>query len=86
MDATLCVLGIPGSWSVDPMSLLVGRKSLASAGSAGIRGTQEMLDLCARHGITADVETVALSQVNDAMDRLRRNDVRYRFVLDVAAN
>ncbi|MHA6629862.1 NAD(P)-dependent alcohol dehydrogenase [Pseudonocardia sichuanensis] len=83
MDATLCVLGIPATWSVDPMSLLVGRKSLASAGSAGTPGTQDMLDFCARHGITADVETVPLSQVNEAMQRLRRNDVRYRFVLDV---
>jgi uncharacterized zinc-type alcohol dehydrogenase-like protein len=84
LDGTLCVLGIPGSWTVDPMSLLVGRKSFASAGSAGTKGTQEMLDFCAEHGVTADIEIVALADVNEAMDRLRRNDVRYRFVLDVA--
>ncbi|MFI5932191.1 NAD(P)-dependent alcohol dehydrogenase [Actinoplanes sp. NPDC051494] len=83
LDGTLCVLGIPQKWTVDPMSLLIGRKSFAASGSAGLPQTQRMLDFCAEHGITADVEVVGLSEVNAAMDRLRRNDVRYRFVLDV---
>ncbi len=83
-DATLCVLAIPDEpWQVDPMSLLVGRKSLASTGSGGIRSTQEMLDFAAEHGIVADVEVLPAAKVNQALTRLARNDVRYRFVLDM---
>jgi alcohol dehydrogenase (NADP+) len=42
-----------------------------------------MLDFCARHQITADIETLPQRQVNEALERLARNDVRYRFVLDM---
>ena len=83
LDGTLCALGALGSMEFDPMALLVGRKSLASAGSGGRRGTQEMLDFCAEHNITADVEILPAGDVNEALDRLKRNDVRYRFVLDM---
>ncbi len=86
MDGTMCVLAIPDEpWQVDPLSLLLGRKSFASTGSGGIRSTQEMLDFAAQHGIVADVEVVPAAQVNEALARLRRNDVRYRFVLDMLA-
>jgi uncharacterized zinc-type alcohol dehydrogenase-like protein len=43
-----------------------------------------MLAFCAEHGVTADVEVLPSARVNEAFDRLRRNDVRYRFVLDMA--
>jgi uncharacterized zinc-type alcohol dehydrogenase-like protein len=65
------------------MSLLVGRKSLASAGSGGVRSTRELLDFAAEHRITADVEVLPADQVEIALKRLRANDVRYRFVLDM---
>ncbi|CAN1289286.1 Probable cinnamyl alcohol dehydrogenase 9 [Linum perenne] len=48
-----------------------------------MKETQEMLDFCAKHGITADVEVILIDQVNVAMDRLAKSDVRYRFVIDV---
>ncbi|CAM01935.1 putative zinc-type alcohol dehydrogenase-like protein [Saccharopolyspora erythraea NRRL 2338] len=83
MDGTLCCLGMTGSLEFDPLSLLIGRKSLASAGSGGTTGTQDMLDFCGEHGITATVEVLPAHQVNNALDRLRRNDVRYRFALDM---
>jgi uncharacterized zinc-type alcohol dehydrogenase-like protein len=84
MDGTLCVLGIPeDGWHVDAMSLLVGRKSLASAGSGGLRSAQELLDFAAEHRVTADVEVLPADQVEIAVKRLRANDVRYRFVLDM---
>ncbi|WP_250007865.1 NAD(P)-dependent alcohol dehydrogenase [Actinoplanes sp. M2I2] len=86
LDGTLCSLGALGSMSFDPLALLVGRKSLASAGSGGRRGTQQMLDFCAEHHITAEVEVMPARQVNEALARLRRNDVRYRFVLDMHQN
>jgi uncharacterized zinc-type alcohol dehydrogenase-like protein len=51
----------------------------------GIAETQEMLEFCAVHGIGADVEVVPVQQVNEAFARLKRNDVRYRFVLDMSS-
>lgn len=66
------------------MDLLVGRKKLSSAGSGGRPATAAMLDFCAENGIGADIELLLSAQVNEALDRLRRNDVRYRFVLDMS--
>ncbi|KGH44926.1 alcohol dehydrogenase [Modestobacter caceresii] len=83
LDGTLCVLGLPEQYVVSPMSLL-GR-SLTVSGSGGTAETQEMLDFCGEHGLTADVEVLPLAEVNTAFERLRRNDVRYRFVLAVAS-
>jgi uncharacterized zinc-type alcohol dehydrogenase-like protein len=85
LDGTLCALGALGSMKFDPMALLIGRKSLASAGSGGTAGTQAMLDFCNRHGITADVEVLPARDINVAFDRLERNDVRFRFALDMSA-
>lgn len=84
MDGTLCTVGHLGTVEVDTLDLLVGRKSLASAGSGGHRYTQDLLDFCGEHGIVADVEVVPSAQVMTALERLRRNDVRYRFVLDLS--
>ncbi|MEV7844212.1 NAD(P)-dependent alcohol dehydrogenase [Streptomyces cyaneofuscatus] len=84
MDGTLSQLGYLGPVTVETMDLLVGRKKLSSGGSGGLPATAAMLDFCATHGITADIELLPSSQVNEALERLRRNDVRYRFVLDMA--
>lgn len=84
MDGTLSLLGYLGPLSLEAMDLLVGRKKLSSAGSGGRRGTAEMLRFCAEHGIDADVEILPAAQVHTALDRLARNDVRFRFVLDMA--
>jgi alcohol dehydrogenase (NADP+) len=83
LDGTLCALGALGSMEFDPMALLVGRKSLASAGSGGRRGTREMLDFCAEHDLTAQVEVLPAHDIGTALTRLKRNDVRFRFVLDM---
>ena len=83
-DGTLCVLGYLGSLPVDMLALAIGHKSVSSGGSAGRPRTQEMLDFCGEHGITADVEVLPSREIGTAFARLRRNDVRYRFVLDLA--
>ncbi|MCZ2846449.1 NAD(P)-dependent alcohol dehydrogenase [Modestobacter sp. VKM Ac-2978] len=83
LDGTLCVLGLPESYTVSPMSLL-GR-SLSVSGSGGTAETQAMLDFCGEHGLTADVEVLPFDEVNTAFTRLARGDVRYRFVLAVAS-
>ena len=66
------------------MDLLVGRKRLGSAGSGGLPATAAMLEFCAEHGVVADIELLPSARVDEALDRLSRNDVRYRFVLDLS--
>jgi len=51
----------------------------------GIRETQEMLDFCGEHGITADIERIAASDINRAYERMLESDVKYRFVIDMAS-
>jgi len=84
MDGTLSLLGYLGSVTVEAMDLLSGRKKLSSAGSGGRPATAEMLRFCADNSIAADIEMLPSSEVDTALDRLRRNDVRYRFVLDMS--
>lgn len=64
---------------VDPMSLVVGEKRIAGTGSAGVPATREMLAFCGEHGMTADVEVVPAGRLAEAMERLARGDVRFRF-------
>jgi uncharacterized zinc-type alcohol dehydrogenase-like protein len=84
MDGTLSQVGHLGPVTVETLDLLVGRKKLSSAGSGGLPATAAMLDFCAEHGVVADVEILPSARVNEALDRLRRGDVRYRFVLDMS--
>jgi uncharacterized zinc-type alcohol dehydrogenase-like protein len=83
LDGILYSIGYLGPVTVATTDLLVGRKRLASAGSGGLRGAEELLEFCARHGIGADVEVLPATEVAVALERLARNDVRYRFVLDL---
>src|SRR5690606_5881388 len=84
MDGTLSHLGHLGPVTVETLDLLVGRKNLSSAGSGGLPATAALLDLCAAHGVTADIELLPSARVNEALERLGRNDVRHRFVLDLS--
>jgi len=63
----------------------MGNKRLVGSLIGGIPETQEMLDFCGKHGIVSDVEVIPAAQVNQAYDRLLKNDVRYRFVIDGAS-
>jgi uncharacterized zinc-type alcohol dehydrogenase-like protein len=84
-DGTMTLVGAPDAPTpVGTMKLLFGRRRLAGSIIGGIRETQEMLDFCADHGITADVEVIPIQRINDAYDRLARGDVKYRFVVDMA--
>ncbi|MET9252731.1 NAD(P)-dependent alcohol dehydrogenase [Streptomyces sp. NPDC003717] len=84
MDGTLSHLGHLGPVTVETMDLLIGRKKLSSAGSGGRPATAALLEFCAAHGVAADVEVLPSAQVNEALERLGRGDVRYRFVLDLS--
>jgi uncharacterized zinc-type alcohol dehydrogenase-like protein len=84
LGGTLSVLGAPVETSVRIMELTFGRKNLTSSGTGGTRHTAELLSFCAERGISADIELLPSAQVADALTRLERGDVRYRFVLDMS--
>ncbi len=84
-DGTMTLVGAPEApTALHAIGLLFGRRRLAGSLIGGIRETQEMLDFCAEHGITADVELIPIQKINEAYDRLARSDVKYRFVVDMA--
>jgi uncharacterized zinc-type alcohol dehydrogenase-like protein len=82
-NGVLCAVGIPDALSPAPYLLASGRRSLASSGAGGTREIQEMLAFCAEHNIVAEVEVVGRGGINEALERLRSNDVRFRFVIDL---
>jgi uncharacterized zinc-type alcohol dehydrogenase-like protein len=63
----------------------MGRRRLAGSAIGGIAETQEMLDFCGKHNITADVEVIPIQKVNEAYERLLKSDVKYRFSIDMAS-
>ncbi len=85
-DGTLTLVGAPvAPLAVGAFGLLFRRRQLAGSLIGGIRETQEMLDFCADHGITADIELIRMEQINEAYERMLRSDVKYRFVIDMAS-
>jgi alcohol dehydrogenase (NADP+) len=85
VDGTMVNVGAPAEADrLRAFSLISGRRSLSGSNVGGLRETQEMLDFCAEHGVTADVELIGVDDVAAAYDRVVRSDVRYRFVIDIA--
>lgn len=80
---TLCLVGALDATAVDPLKML-GR-NLTATGGGGRPSTRRMLEFCGAHGITADVEVLPASAVGSAFDRLARNDVEFRFSLDMTS-
>ena len=85
-DRTMCLVGAlePLTPALNGAHLMGGRKSISGSGIGGMAETQEMMNFCAEHGIVSDVEVVSMRDVNVAWDRLANNDVKYRFVIDMA--
>ncbi|HXH32634.1 MAG TPA: NAD(P)-dependent alcohol dehydrogenase [Bacteriovoracaceae bacterium] len=82
-DSHMVLLGVPESPpELSAGSLIHNRRSLAGSLIGGLPETQEMLDFCGNHGITSDIETIRMDQINEAFDRMIKGDVRYRFVID----
>jgi alcohol dehydrogenase (NADP+) len=85
-DGNLCLVGAPEKpLAVSAFNLLFGRKSLSGSPIGGIAETQEMLDFCGKHNLTADVEVIPIQKVNEAYERLLKADVKYRFSIDMAS-
>lgn len=86
IDGNLTLVGIPPKpLSVVAFGLIAGRHSLSGSNIGGLPETQEMLDFCGTHNITADVEVIPIQKVNEAYERLVKSDVKYRFVIDMAS-
>lgn len=85
-NGTMVCVGVPPSpASVQAMSLIFYRHSLAGSLIGGLPETQEMLDFCAKHKIVSDIELIRMDQINEAYERMLKGDVRYRFVIDMAS-
>jgi uncharacterized zinc-type alcohol dehydrogenase-like protein len=85
-DGTLTLVGAPEQpLGVSAFALIMGRRRLSGSAIGGIAETQEMLDFCGKHAITADVEVIPIQKVNEAYDRLLRSEVKYRFTIDMAS-
>jgi uncharacterized zinc-type alcohol dehydrogenase-like protein len=85
-DGTLTQVGVPPEpLSVQVGSLIFGRRNFSGSLIGGIKETQEMLDFCGEHNITCDIELIPIQKINEAYDRLVKNDVKYRFVIDMAS-
>ena len=82
----MVLLGVPEKpVELSAFPLIMGRRSLAGSLIGGIKETQEMLDFCAKHSITPEIETINMDKVNEAYERVIKSDVRYRFVIDIAS-
>ncbi len=85
-DGNLTLVGAPAEpLDVTAFSLIMRRRSLSGSAIGGIAETQEMLDFCGKHNITADVEVIPIQKVNEAYERLLKSDVKYRFSIDMAS-
>ena len=86
VDGTLVLVGAPENpLPVEAFSVIPKRVSFAGSTIGSIAETQEMLDFCSKHNITADIELISIQDINDAYDRLLKGNVHYRFVIDMAS-
>jgi uncharacterized zinc-type alcohol dehydrogenase-like protein len=86
VDGSLVIVGLPADQlPVGAFNLINGRKSFSGSNIGGIAETKEVLDFCAEHNITADIELIDVHQINEAFERLAKGDVKYRFVIDMAS-
>jgi len=86
INGNLTLVGAPAEPLAVPAFSLIGRRrSFSGSMIGGIPETQEMLDFCGQHNITADVEVIPIQKVNEAYERLLKSDVKYRFSIDMAS-
>ena len=84
VDGALVLVGLPNEpLPVAAFNLAARRRQFAGSIIGGIPETQEMLDFCAEHNLTADIELIPIQKINEAYTRLLKSDVKYRFVIDM---
>ena len=86
-DATMVMVGVlmPLTPPLQSVQLIMARRSIAGSGVGGLPETQEMLEFCAEHNVLPDVEMIDIQEINAAFERVTHNDVKYRFVIDMAS-
>lgn len=83
-DAAMALVGLPDQPPVlNVGNLIFKRAALSGSIIGGMPETQEMLDYCGEHNITADVEIIPMHTINEAFERMLKQDVKYRFVIDM---
>eukprot|EP00727_Mastigamoeba_balamuthi_P004723 m51a1_g14249 putative alcohol dehydrogenase (355) ;mRNA; f:260661-261725 len=86
VDGKITLVGVPSKpLQVGVVGLLLGRRSIGGSSIGGSAETQEMLDFCGKHNITADVEVIPIQKINEAYERLLKFDVKYRFTIDMSS-
>ena len=85
LGGQLVIVGAIDPVEVHGGQLISHRRSVSGSNIGGLQETQEMLDFCAEHGIVADIELINIQDINAAYDRVVKNDVKYRFVIDMAS-
>lgn len=84
LDGTMVLVGLPEKpATLGAFPLILKRRRLAGSLIGGIKETQEMLDFCGKHGISADIELIPMEKINEAYARMLKSDVHYRFVIDI---
>ena len=84
VEGAMVLVGLPENpISARAFSLAGNNRILAGSSIGGIKETQEMLDYCAEHNITSDIEMISPDKIEEAYDRTIKSDVRYRFVIDM---
>jgi uncharacterized zinc-type alcohol dehydrogenase-like protein len=85
-DGNITLVGAPDKpHAISAFGLLFKRRSVSGSLIGGLAETQEMLDFCGKHNITADVEVIPIQKINEAYERLSSADVKYRFSIDMAS-
>ncbi|GET88685.1 NADP-dependent alcohol dehydrogenase, putative [Leishmania tarentolae] len=85
VDGKLALVGMPENAHppLDPRRMISFRQCVGGSNIAGMPETQELLNFCGEHNITATVEKINIEDINDAYERMLKSDVRYRFVIDM---
>jgi len=85
-DGAMVLVGAPEKpLPLSAFSIIPVRRELSGSMIGGLPETQEMLDFCGKHGITADIEIIPIQKINEAYERMLHSDVKYRFVIDMAS-
>ena len=85
VNGTLVLVGYLGPLKLNTAPLVLSRRAIAGSIVGGVPETQNLLDFCGKHGITADVEMIRIEDINAAYERVLKSDVKYRFVIDMAS-
>jgi cinnamyl-alcohol dehydrogenase len=83
VDGVMVLVGFPSEIKLKPINLIYGSRCIAGSATGGTKDTEEMLEFCAKNRVYPEVEKISIDYVNEALERLEKRDVKYRFVIDI---